>query len=387
MRMPPRSCVLGRGLAVALPLTLGSLTLACRDQSLGPPLADSSMAYWDLTLDHHAVTLSTVAPYRTLPLVATPRNIRQEPLAGFPAPTYVSENPERVVVTSDGTLIAMAPTAPGTHVTATATLTAENLKHTDSVLVRVVDTPPSSVLGSLSVQPIPPDSAKIAAQTGWTRAYYRLPLRALDTLGAPIADVLVAFRSSDRRIAAIDSTGLVEGLLPGWVNLSAATTAFGITKADTLRFRIGLPILSGFNLQVRRDGTPGSVLQERELTVGLGAVIYWQAVNGDARTDADITFTDPTHVVAFPTAPVYVHPASRDLVDLCEFFAARGPGYTDCTGSGSFVLHPALVPNATPPIRVLGFGARAFPVAGTYTFHSTLQGFEGRIVVVDERAE
>ncbi len=32
----------------------------------------------------------------------------------------------------------------------------------------------------------------------------------------------------------------------------------------------------------------------------------------------------------------------------------------------------------------MGFGARVFPNAGVYNFHSELNGFRGRIVVVDE---
>lgn len=379
MRMPTISGVIGR-MFLTLPLIL-----ACGGDSLGPPLVEPSTLYWDLNLNHHAVTLSTTSPsHDTLTLIAMPRNISQEPLPGLPAPIYVSEDPERVLVTSEGMLVAVAPMAPGTQVKVVASLTAGNAKHTDYALVRVVDNPTPPMLASLSVQPLRPDSAKLAAVRVMEREHdYRLPMRATDTAGGPLVDLLVSVRSSDSRVAAIDEiTRVVQGFMPGWVNFYAAATAFGVTKADTLRFRIGLPITSRFVLLARSDGIPGNFLEERELRVGVGAMVYWQATGGDASTDADITFADPTHVAALPTSPLYAHPVSP--LWLCDAFESAIPGVTDCAGSGSFVLRPILVPNSSSPFWILGIGARTFPVAGIYPFRSTLQGFDGKIVVVDE---
>src|SRR5690349_7813960 len=76
------------------------LALACESSSFKPePIIDSPELYWDLELNHYAVTLSTTTPYNTLQLVATPRNYRGDPLTGLPAPQYVSGNLEKVDVT------------------------------------------------------------------------------------------------------------------------------------------------------------------------------------------------------------------------------------------------------------------------------------------------
>ncbi len=390
--------------AFALPLAL-----ACMGETFDPPsLPDQNALYWDLHLNHHAVTLSTTAPYDTLTLVATPRNIREEPLADLPAPQWVSQDPERVQVTSEGVLVAVAPTPPGTQVKVTATLTAGNLKHTDYVFVRVVANPAPPVLATFSVHPLSPDSAKIAAvRSGEPELRYQLPVRATDITGAPMTDLVVSFRlvGADTDISEgslgtgpvhfnelvelTELTGGVNGKLPGTVNIAAEATAFGVTKADTLPFRIGLPITSRFVVEARPDGMPGSILLERELKVGVGAVVFWQAGAGDTRADIDITFTDPTHVAAFPTSPLYMSPNTSNagmggIQVICDLFTLILPaGATDCTGSGSFVL-PSVV-NPVTQKALLGVGARLFPVPGIYDFHSTLQGVSGRIIVVDER--
>ncbi len=390
----PRPTAL-RAARLAPPLAL-VLALACAGETLHtPPPPDQRELYWDLQLNHHAVTLSTTAPYDRLTVVATPRNIGQEPLPGLPAPQYVSSDAEHVVVTPAGELVAVAPTAPDAHVMVTATLTAGNLKHSDYVFVRVVDNPAPPVLTTFSVHPVPPDSAKVASIIdGDAIVLDTLPVRATDATGAPMTDLLVSFRVSGAGPAMTGSrlsfnefvgvdevTGVVSGLLPGKTTIYAAATVFGVAKADTLPYRIGLPITGRFVVAKRTDGRPGSTMPERVLTLAAGAEVRWVALAADTAMDLDISFTDPTHVAGFLGSPVSLHDPLT--ASLCEIFAfVYGPAGVDCANRGDFVL-PA---TQNPFTGMAGFGiaARTFPVPGTYDFRSTGHGLQGRIVVIDE---
>ncbi len=376
----PRAWWRVRPLVFALPVVL-----ACLGESPSSPgMPDRSVLYWDLNLNHHAVTLSTAAPYDTLRLVAMPRNIHGDPIEGLPMPQFVSADLKYVAVTPDGVLIALAPMAPGTSIKVTATLTVNNLKHTDYALVQVLNNPTPPVLTDFSARPVPPDSSKLAARRdgGEGGLSYRLPLRATDETGAPMTDLLVSFRSSDTRIADINElTGAVEPWLTDSVTFYAAATAFGIAKADTVPFRIGLPITSRFVLAARSDGS-GTIFNERALTVGVGAVVVWQATGPNMTTDLDIEFTDPTHVAAFPSVPLYGYPMTALYRSLCDLIGIATP--SDCTGSGNFVLPRIFRATLRPPRWAVGVAVRGFPVPGIYDFHSTLQGVSGRVIVVDE---
>lgn len=373
-----------------------ALTLACTGETLQtPPPPEPSELYWDLQLNHRAVTLSTTAPYDTLTLRATPRNIQQEPLTGLPVPRYLSNDTERVAVTAGGELVAVAPTALGTYVQVTATLTAGNLKHSDYVLVRVVEgsTP---ALATFSVHPVPPDTAKTAAVSGTEPVVWdTLPVRATDTTGAPMTDLLVSFRaagsgpaflngdrfSGNELVIVDDVTGVLYGMLPGRTTIYASTTVFGVTKADTLPYRIGLPITGRFEIAKRTDGTPGSTMLERVVTVAAGGEVRWLPFAADTAMDLDITFTDPTHVAGFLGSPASRYDSFTAA--LCEIFATiYGPAGVNCTNGGSFVL--PVNQNPFTGMASFGIASRTFPVPGTYDFRSLGHGLQGRIVVIDE---
>src|SRR5690349_9594539 len=117
---------------LALPLGLVS-SVGCQGDHLTPTtaLVDPAELYWSLELSHHAVTLSTTAPYDTLTVAATPKNYAGESLAG--TPVYTTTDPRAVVVTPTGVLIAVAPTVPFQPVVVYATMTIGNLKHSDTM--------------------------------------------------------------------------------------------------------------------------------------------------------------------------------------------------------------------------------------------------------------
>jgi len=389
-----RGLRLWRRLVVLVVLAVLPLVPACQGDHLNPPpLVDPTVLYWDLALNHQAVTLSTTAPYDTLTLIATPRNQAGEALTGLPAPQYHSTDPGRVVVTADGILVAEQVTSDP--VAVIATLTTDNLKHVDTVLVRVVDAPTPPVLGTFSIDPVPPDSAKYAMRSsdvipnsyllnhlvhaadasGMSLADVSVDFDPWDigfTASVPIADLLVSFRSSDTTVAVINTRSIgsgmqiftLVGLRPGTTKLYASTTAFGVTKADTLSFRIGLPLVN----QVTIRDTLG-IIPPTPYTMGVGALIVW----GSRSLVSDITFSDPTNVAAPMNASPYIAFVCF-LIDSC----------TDTGNISSFT--------GIPLVTLTGAG-RTFTRPGTYDYQATVQDASGnlrtfsggRIVVVDER--
>src|ERR1041385_5766589 len=101
----PRSSI---GAAFTLS-ALGWSVFACGGDVVAPkPAPDPSHLYWALTLDHHAITLSTVAPYDTLQLVPTARAATGDPLPFAGAVIYTTSDPLSVEVSANGQLRAGA---------------------------------------------------------------------------------------------------------------------------------------------------------------------------------------------------------------------------------------------------------------------------------------
>lgn len=227
--------------------------LACGPAEPSPVSVQLGHTYWALELNHHAVLLSTTVPWDTLSLMGTPLNHLGQPLLNLAAPQYSSADVRHVMVTPDGVLHAIAPLAENQEVLVTARLTMGGVTHVDTVYVRVMDTPnPPPVLHSLSIHPLPPDTAKEAVGPD-VFLFTRPPLvaRSADSSGAPLANLPVYFRSSDPRAASVDRlTGVVTSAQMGPVTFYASTTAFGVTKADTLPYRIGWPVQGNIRFRV-----------------------------------------------------------------------------------------------------------------------------------------
>src|SRR5262245_33764389 len=64
------------------------------------PETDPTRLYTDLTLDRRAINLSTVAPYNTLQLTATPHDAMGQPMTGLSAPIFHSSDTTSVTVTA-----------------------------------------------------------------------------------------------------------------------------------------------------------------------------------------------------------------------------------------------------------------------------------------------
>lgn len=343
--------VLGSLVAVPMLVAVG----CAGDAAVAPPPATNvDSLYWALTLDHRAVTLSTVAPYDTIRLTATPRNVRGEPLSGLPAPTFTSLDLDRAQVSADG-LVHVIGTGEGVPVV--ATLVVGNIRHADTTMINITDTAAPPELTSLSIHPDANDTAAAAAGE-----YQDLTARAQGADDAPITGLSVYYETLDNTVATIDrSNGFFRPSRPGHVTVIATATAYGVTRADTLPVVVGYPV-SGLiiNVTPQKDASGNTVngFVPSDFTVGVGAVILFFNPTTAA---TDITFDDPTNV-------------AQDDRD-CGFLPSL-------CGTGSI---EAWAKDPDDQSGLSAIRARSFPVPGTYTYHSTIFGTTGRLVVVDPR--
>lgn len=317
-----------------------------------PPVQDPTTLYWQLTLNEHAVTLSTVAPYDTVRIVATPRTISGSPITNLLEPTYTSLDLDRAYVDSAGLVHVVGV---GDQVLIVASLEENNIRHADTLVLNITDDAAPPTLATFTIHPDVGDSAKVAAASSVT-----LAARAADASGTPINDVAVYFTSSDPIVATIDrSTGFLSPNIPGSVTIYATTTTYGVTKVDTLPYVIGHPITIAMQIesQTNASGQTTNVFSPSNIELGPGAIVLFGNVTA---LPTDVTFDDPTNV-------------AEDYRD-CGFLA------TLC-GTGNI---DAWAKDPTDDSGITGLRARSFPVPGTYTFHSTIFGSTGTIVIDDE---
>lgn len=407
-----------------LPLVLG-----CQGSELAPHPPDIETLFWDLRLDHQAVTLSTTPPYNTLTLTATPRNHASEPLKGLPAPVYTTSNPRSVVVTAEGKIQAGPQ---GGLATVTATLTVANVKHADTVYVLVVDNPAPPVLDRVSIHPLPPDSAKravsgirvgpVVASTTNTfprmikleetdvpggsflqgfHPIYPFPVRTTDLGNNPISG-LVHLESADATIATFYdndkarpsftvflpfesalSSPWIQPQKSGVVTIYASATMFGVTKADTLQYHVGWPLATGIvaaPLPLRGPGNfflkyiPGKLTKAASapVRIGTGGVVAWR---GESTEETEVVFDDPTHVRAYETLSAsLLNPALCDPSNI-SFYPVGG-----CAAAGNFVLPPVTIVEG---MTIYSYAYRVFRVPGVYNFHNARNGVRSQVVVGD----
>lgn len=322
------------------------LLAACTQEQVAPrPVTNPTELYFGVTLNHHAINLSTVAPYDTIRLVAIARNALGQP---YPHPSrivYASNDLAHVQINATGFVTAVAPVF-GAVITAADTI--GNVVHIDTAIVNVSDTTPAPVLTTFSIHPIPPDSAK------WAAGYIPgvLAARALDASGNPIPNLTVDYEVSDTSEAIIDrQTGVFTGSLPGHVTFYATTTAYGITKADTLPFAFGYPIVG----QVNEDST--GAFFPSEWIIGTGGSIVWlPGFRFSHPPDTlDVVFDDSTQV-------------AEDTLFQCRCGTGNIPAFADSIGPDGYIASVA-------------FRARSFPKPGTYTYHSHFTHATGKIIV------
>lgn len=373
----------------------GSLAACNSIEPVAPatgPITEPTQLYMALTLDHRAITLSTdasQAEYHTLQLTATPRDALGDAMPNLPAPVFTSSDTGVVTVSADGLVTALAATQ---GVKVIATLQAGPVTHVDTAVINVTTLAPPPPLASVSIHPVAPDSAIWALipqgrgvnlvvvlfpsfVSPITTIHGNLVPLAVDATGAAVSGLPFEYESLDPAVATIDQrNGLVALIRPGQVRMVVRTTAYGVTKADTVTFTVTLPLLAGFDIALNLNGVPGFVAPEvRILPSG---IVKWES---KVRDEVDVVFDDPTHVVMAPTD-------GCNLVPLVISSGYWAPG-SSC-GTGNMVITPAAPPptgtiNTVPSVQI-----RQFPLPGVYpfhgTFHSTGLSASGRVIVTND---
>jgi plastocyanin len=361
-RRPTYAC---RRVVVALITVLAFL--ACNGDTVAPfhvaPPDESSSLYWHLKLSAHAVTLSTLAPFDTLQLTATPVDADGHPLSGLGTARFSSSEESSAHVSADGLLTSVKSTTG--KIAVIALLSSGTVTHGDTVWVTVTaDTVPPT-FASLSIHPVSPDSAKWAVQgmggTSLFQRWKRLSIHPLDAQGQPIAGISIAMAASDSSMVGFLQLGALGTFLnatkPGHVTLYATATAYGVTHADTLPFTITMPLVGDVTISASQT-TAGSTavlsFAPSEITISPGGTARWYNVSGQP---VDVTFDDTANV------------AERGDIVSC--------GDGDPGGVGNI---PAFGDASGDVTRQENCRSRLFPVEGTYGYHTT-SGATGKVIV------
>lgn len=348
-----------RARSVAGGLGLLLLVGGCAPDDAAPTQSiDGSQLYWAVTVDHQAVTLSLDAPYDTLRLTATARTATGAALSDAPVPRFRSTDVDLVQVDSTGLLHAVKVTT-GTVVIAEDTV--DNIVHSDTVWVNVTDVPDPPMLANLSIHPVPPDSAAFALGGTLFQFQKVLTARAVDASGTPIDGIAVHYASSDPLVATIDpTTGAITTNRVGAVTFTASATAYGVTRADTLPFTIGLPVWAAMSItqRVTDQGDTVPVFPLAPTVIGAGGDVSW---NNETSLSVDVTFDDSTNV-------------TQDDQVCAAFGAFASDAF--CGGGNIPAWSADTTGNYLLSIRV-----RHFRVPGTYHYRSTRYGVTGTIIV------
>jgi len=350
---------------------------------------DPAQLYFTLAINHPAVNLSTMPPYDTLQLTATPQNALGEPMTGLPAPTFRLEfesDSAFVKLTPDGLIQARAAT-PERGVTIRVTLAVPGGGvHSDVGSIYVIDNAPPTVT-ALSADPLPPDSARqTMSRSSDDGDLFIFPFQffigghlpaahLLDAGGNPIGGK-IAYKSLNPKIAAVglfnalssDPFVSLYALNPGQLRVVARTMAYGVSLVDTAVITVTWPVLQWVYVVSELDEAPH--FQPSDIRIAPYGLVVWKNRSGET---VDITFDNPTNVAD----PSLINgPGSIACSNLTDPYYGPGP---HC-GPGNAVMPPPL-PNPDYPSESTTIQIRQFPVPGVYTYHSTRTGASGRIIV------
>jgi hypothetical protein len=275
--------------------------------------------FWKLRLNENAVQLSTLAPYDTIRLIATPltpsgTEWKPTGMSEAEAAAFLAANPIRfwstdstkVGVTADGLVKARAVT-PGL-VRVIASRQIHNVTRADTVQVRVVATPGEPpVLTTFGIQHVG-DSNRVASERV---ASIRPTI--LDANDQPMSGVVAYYTSSDTNVIRVASpwssaaTVSFTARKVGKALITARTWVYGAVKTDTLTLSVGYPVFKTARIDKRTkpDGSLEFYLGTTVANIGPGGRLTWDNSTGGLGqngVELDIVFDDPTHVL--PPDPV-----------------------------------------------------------------------------------
>ncbi|HEY9479988.1 MAG TPA: hypothetical protein VIP79_07850, partial [Gemmatimonadaceae bacterium] len=330
------------------------------------PTTDPAALFMALTLDHRAINLAAVAPYDELQLTATPRDARGEPMSGLPAPTFRSSDTTRVWVTPDGMLQARKS---GKNIRVFAELVADgNVRHVDTAIVNVTASTTPPMLDRLQIQPAGGEAVwymqTFSNASGRGQILFSLSGRsfqsgltvsALDSTGASITGLALEYESLDPEIAEVSRRGSVATRQPGEVRAVARTSAYGVTKADTMVFTVTVPVINGVLVEPGPSNGPPRV-GATTVRIRPGGYVFWTNQTADS---VSVSFDDPA--------------SAAQIADICS---GIGGAYPVHCGSGNIPPFMSTTNNFFEDTR-----GRQFMEPGSYAFRIEPLGVTGLVIV------
>jgi hypothetical protein len=343
--------------------------------------------YWQVTLNHHAITLATVAPYDTIHLVATPRTVDGTPIPTTALPVFTA-NDTSIMIDSLG-MVRVHGTQTKTNIIVTARLTVQGTTLVDTAYVNVVQQTSAAtvpVMQSLQLRPVTGDSAIRSGITATGEPGTQTFASPLVTTvsGDSIPNVVVRFASANPLIASFEDprVGTVTAVATGRVLLTAEATVYGRRQVDSLWYTVGWPVeglvqYGGIESYVYSPpDLPNRLQQGADIVINQGGMVIW--VNSTwGRTDnsLDVQFDDTTAVAGLQEMTDVSLQWWGDVVtvppDAGGNILPFGTIVPVFDGYGNYFI------DGPDNVRV-----RIFSRVGTYHWHSLRQGIMGTIHVL-----
>jgi hypothetical protein len=391
-----KSGVVVSGAVISLAFSLG-----CGSDTTGPGTKTAAQLYWQLTLNHHGITLATVSPYDTIQLIATPRTITGDTLTTTARPIFTTSDTS-ITIDSTG-FVRVHGTATRLNIKVAAKLTvggAAGLTLTDTAILNVVQFTSAAsvpVLDSLIFRPVPGDSARRAVipDTGGIGGGALAPVRqdftsiVKDVPGNVIPNIAVRFGSSNPQVANFGNPtiGTVTAITPGVVLLTAETTVYGTSRTDSMLYVVGWPLVQqityGNKLNVSFPtstlGPPNRFFGVGSRVIGLGGAVVWiNQTSGLTDDSLDVIFDD-TVGIRGPTVPTMINLEASVLIP----FAYPPDPSANIPALGTIQPISFLLPDIVYyETDATNSAVRYFTKSGTYHWHSQRQGISGTIRVV-----
>lgn len=355
--------------ATVMAIVIGTGACSAVDRATVP--TPSENPYASLQFGTHVLTMGTMAPYNSIQLAVTAYRSDGSVVSHGGAPRYVVSDTS-LHVSETGVLTASTITN-SSYVIVSMQDTAQQITHADTLAVIVTDTAPTTPLQTLSLRPapgVPPSTPVYIQQTPW--AVYRPNLRITGADGSDLTELVpVRFSSSDSMVAAVDrDSGVVTGIKPGHVVITATTTFYGITKRDTVGVTITTPMFVEITSleRLNPDGSGSHIrfFSPGTVTVGVGGTVLFAPHYSEYDlTTFDVQFDDPSAALASDISPdiTFVAPGSGNIPARV---IPKIPNILGCFDADFLSICQS---------------TRMFNRAGTYHYHSATYGTTGTIIV------
>lgn len=341
---------------------------SCSVQEIKQPYRSGENDFWDVLVNHRAVTMATVAPFDTITLTATPRNYLGHKIVIEGTVSYWSGD-KALKVDSTGMVKALGVV---TTAWVFASYSYGGMTHTDSVLFKVTAGAPSIEAGLLSLELAPGDSAKHAVGVpdgifGTTPSDKRPAVSLISTLNTKMTGFPIRYSTSDSTIMRVNqTTGAMRGLRPdSRAYLRAEATVYGKELKDSIEYYIGYPLMyhigTSWKAPVGTGQFAGNWAPAFDIIVGTGAVVVWHAEGALKSFNVKFDRTEgigasELHCILFQDCTfgdIPLIPQQEELIDITV---------------------------SPPEINLVsGVRARQFNQSGDFQFHS--DSLEGRATI------